>query len=146
MAGTTDRTSSDRPAVSASRRPRPRPGSGWASRQVAAMAAAWDRGERVTAAEVLDGYPDVDAEAAVRLIFEEVCLRREAGLEVVSAEVVRRHPRWGPELQALLDCDRLLRPSGAIADAPAVGGTLGPFLLLAELGRGASGRTYLATE
>src|SRR5262249_58063506 len=32
------------------------------------------------------------------------------------------------------------------AELPEVGQTLGPFLLRAELGRGASGRTYLASE
>src|SRR5207249_1059747 len=81
-----------------------------------------------------------------RLIFEETGLRREAGLEVVTAEVVRQYPRWKDELQALFDCDRLLRPSGTIAAYPEVGEALGPFLLLDELGRGASGRTYLATD
>jgi serine/threonine protein kinase/Tfp pilus assembly protein PilF len=123
-----------------------RPGSGWVSRQVSAMAAAWERGERISAAEILARYPDLDTEAAIRLIFEEVCLRREAGLEADTAEVVRRYPRWGDELQALFDCDRLLRPSGALASFPEVGETLGPFRLLSELGRGASGRTFLATD
>ena len=65
---------------------------------------------------------------------------------IPSAEVVSQYPRWGDELRDLLDCDRLLRPSGALAAYPEVGDTLGPFLLLAELGRGAAGRTYLATD
>jgi serine/threonine protein kinase/Flp pilus assembly protein TadD len=125
---------------------RGRPGSGWVSRQVSALAAAWERGERISAAEILARYPDLDTEAAIRLIFEEACLRREAGLEADTAEVVRRYPQWGDELQALFDCDRLLRPSGALASFPEVGETLGPFRLLSELGRGASGRTFLATD
>src|SRR5947209_2316570 len=118
----------------------------WASRQVAAMADAWERGERVTAAEILRRHPDLDTEAAIRLVYEEVCLRREAGLEVDTAEVVRQYPRWADELQDLFDCDRLLGPTGAIAAFPEVGETLGPFRLLAELGRGASGRTFLAID
>src|SRR4051794_27742234 len=105
----------------------PAPVSGWASRQVEAMTAAWARGEQVTAAEVLERYPDVDGESAIRLIFEEVCLRREAGLGVDSDEVVRRHPQWGDELRALFDCDRLLGPSAAFTGFPEVGETLGPF-------------------
>ena len=129
--------------------PRPRPPGpeeGWASRQVAAMAAAWARGEPVTAAEVITRHPGLDAEAAIRLIYEEASLRREAGLEVDTAEVLRRFPDWADELRDLFDCDRLLRPSGCRAAFPEVDETLGPFLLLAELGRGASGRTFLATD
>ncbi len=118
----------------------------WATRQVAAMAAAWERGEQVTAAEILDQFPDIDDESAIRMIYEEVCLRREAGLEVETAEIRERYPRWRQEIQDLLDCDHLLGPSGKIAACPGVGESLGPFRLLAELGRGASGRTYLATD
>src|SRR6059058_2312924 len=99
----------------------------WASRQVAAMAAAWERGEHITAGEILRRYPELDTEAAIRLVYEEVCLRREAGLEVDTAEVVRQYPRWADELQDLFDCDRLLGPSGTIAPFPVVGETLGPF-------------------
>ena len=119
---------------------------GWASRQVAAMAAAWGRGERVTAFEILRDHPEVGDEDAIRLIFEETLLRREAGLDVDSAEVVRQFPRWAAELRALFDCDRLLRPGGASAGFPEVGERLGTFLLSEELGRGASGRTYLAAD
>ncbi|MDG3008070.1 protein kinase domain-containing protein [Paludisphaera mucosa] len=123
-------------------------GGGWVSRQVAAMAAAWDRGEPISAAEVLERHPELDAEAAVRLIYEEVALRREAGLEVDTSEVVRRHPRWGDELRDLFACDRLIRSSGPAlgADLPEAGESLGSFVLLEELGRGASGRTFLATD
>lgn len=121
-------------------------GESWASRQVAAMAAAWGRGERVTAADVLGRHPGIDDEAAIRLIYEEASLRREAGLEADTAEIVRRYPRWAGELRELFDCDRLLRPPRAPAAFPEAGEALGPFLLLAELGRGAAGRTFLATD
>lgn len=110
------------------------------------MAEAWDRGERITAAEVLELHPEIDDEAAIRLIYEEACLRRDAGLDAETAEIVRRHPRWGEELQKLFDCDRLLRPSSADAIFPEAGDTLGPFRLLSELGRGAAGRTFLASD
>jgi eukaryotic-like serine/threonine-protein kinase len=118
----------------------------WATRQVEAMAAAWERGERISAAQVLEQFPDVDEESAIRVIYEEVCLRREAGLDVETAEILDRYPRWRQEIQDLLECDRLLGPSGKIAACPEVGEDLGSFRLLAELGRGASGRTYLATD
>ncbi|MDB5351627.1 MAG: rqkA [Planctomycetota bacterium] len=119
---------------------------GWVSREVEALVSAWERGERATVQEVLDRRPDLDAEAAIRLIYEETCLRREAGQELGTDEVVGRYPRWGVELRALLECDRLIRSPHAIAEFPEVGEALGTFLLLAELGRGASGRTYLASD
>ena len=110
------------------------------------MAQAWDRGERVSASEIMGRFPDIPSEAAIRLIYEEVCLHREAGLPVDTDEVVRRHPRWSEKLQAMLECDRLLRPSGTVISYPEVGEALGPFLLLTLLGKGASGRTFLATD
>jgi serine/threonine protein kinase/Flp pilus assembly protein TadD len=133
------------PRSSSARGPGPED-EGWASRQVAALAAAWGRGERITAAEVLGRHPGIDDEAAIRLIYEEASLRRESGLGGDTSEVVRRYPRWAGELRELFDCDRLLRPPRAPAAFPGAGEALGPFLLLAELGRGAAGRTFLATD
>jgi serine/threonine protein kinase/tetratricopeptide (TPR) repeat protein len=115
------------------------------SDHVAALASAWERGERLTAAEILERYPDLDDEAAIRLIYEETCLHREAGIELDTADVLRRYSRWADELAALFECDRLLGPADDTALVEP-GATLGPFLLLDELGRGASGRTFLATE
>ena len=45
------------------------------------MAAAWRRGERHAAEHYLDRHPELldPPEGAVRLIYEEVCLRREHG-------------------------------------------------------------------
>src|SRR5947209_7617981 len=120
--------------------------SAWVSGQVEAMVAAWARGEWVGVEEVLARRPGLGDEAAVRLIYEEVGLRREAGQEVPTSEVVGRFPRWKGELEVLLRCDRLLRPSARVGRFPEVGERLGPFRLVAELGRGASGRTYLGTE
>src|SRR4051812_14768158 len=107
-------------------------GEGWASQQVAAMAAAWARGGPIAAEAWIAGRPGLDAEAAVRLIYEEVCLRREAGEVVRPAEVMGRFPQWREELEVLFGCDRLLQPRpGAGAVFPEVGETLGTFRLLA---------------
>jgi eukaryotic-like serine/threonine-protein kinase len=121
------------------------PGSAWVADRVEELVAAWRSGERATAGDVLARHPGLGGEAAVRLIYEEVCLRRESGEEVATAEVVARYPRWKAELERLLSCDRLLRPR-APARFPDVGGCLGEFRLLSELGRGAAGRTYLAAQ
>src|SRR4051794_19140368 len=114
--------------------------SSWISRQVEALASAWARGGRVTAEKLLGQNPRIGDEAAIRLIYEEVCLRRESGQEVATTEVVGRFPRWKDELEILLGCERLLRPLSRVAVFPDVGDDLGPFRLLTELGRGASGK------
>ena len=94
------------------------------SRQVEAMVAAWRRGERPTAEQFLARHPELGTEAALRLIYEEVCLRQEAGLEVDPAELVGRFPQWKAELEVLLDCHRLMQP--ALAPAALPGGGRGP--------------------
>ncbi|MFO0909832.1 MAG: serine/threonine-protein kinase [Isosphaeraceae bacterium] len=115
----------------------------WVSRQVEALVSAWERGDEHPAAAILARFPEIAAEPAVRLIYEEYCLRREAGLDVDPNALLACYPQWAAEIQAVLSADRLLGP---VARFPQVGESVGPFDLLAELGRGASGRTYLATE
>lgn len=118
------------------------------SAQIEAMAAAWQRGESISAAEILARSPSIDSESAIRLIYEEACLRRDAGQPVDTSVILARHPRYQEQLQALLDCDRLLRPPQDSHPTPTLepGARLGPFLLLKELGRGAVGRTFLASD
>jgi serine/threonine protein kinase len=118
----------------------------WISKEVQTMVSAWSRGERVSAIDVLARHPGLDDEAAVRLIYEEVCLRRESGQDVATTEVVNRYSRWKDELEVLLGCDRMLRPFSRVAVFPSAGEELGSFRLLEELGQGASGKTYLAAE
>jgi serine/threonine protein kinase len=121
-------------------------GGNWVSREVKAMISAWERGKKLTAEDVLGRHAEVDTESAIRLIYEETCLRRESGQQVGTAEVVARFPRWKSELAALFECDRLFQPPGAIVDYPTVGEMLGSFRLRAELGRGRCGCTFLASE
>src|SRR4051795_3973016 len=70
-----------------------------ATHQAEAMVAAWRRGERPRAEEFLARVPGLGEEAALRLIYEEICLRQEAGLEVDPDEFVARFPRWRAELE-----------------------------------------------
>src|SRR5262249_41424032 len=114
----------------------------------AEMAAAWRRGERVPVEEYLGRHPELldSAEGAVRLVYEEVCLRQEFGEEITAAAVLRRFPQWANELAVLLDCHRLVRTPLATPQFPEVGEALGDFRLTAELGRGRQARVFLATQ
>ncbi len=116
-------------------------------RLVREMASAWARGECPRAEDYLARYPDLcgNPEAAVRLIYEEVCLREDLGQRVSPQEVVSRFPQWQAELEVLLDCHQLLNAAEE-PSFPEVGETLGGFRLLAVLGSGAEGRVYLGSQ
>ena len=110
--------------------------------------AAWKRGDRPPAEVFLDRHPRLkeQPEAAIRLIYEEVCLRQGEGQEVPLSELVRRFPQWRSELEVVLDCDRLLGGVPGSPALPVAGESLGDFVLVAELGRGARGRCFLAAQ
>ena len=114
--------------------------------QVEEMVAAWRRGERPLAEDILARHPDLGDDAAIRLIYEEVCLRQEVGEDVDPAEIARRFPQWCDELAMLLDCRRLMESAPARVVFPHVGELLAGFRLIAELGRGAAGRVFLAAQ
>src|SRR5262245_65417716 len=69
------------------------------------MGSRWQRGERPTAEEFFDRHPELwkQPEAAMQLIYEEICLRQEHG-EPDAAAVIARFPQWRPSLEALLAC------------------------------------------
>jgi serine/threonine protein kinase/tetratricopeptide (TPR) repeat protein len=118
------------------------------ARLVEDFAAAWQCGERPPAEAFLDRHRLVSSqpEAAIRLIYEEVCLRQVEGEAVPLSELVERFPQWQAELELLLDCDRLISALPTPPTFPEIGEPLGDFLLMAELGRGARGRCFLATQ
>lgn len=112
------------------------------------MAAAWRRGERPCVEDYLQHYPDLLAhpEAAAELICEEVNLRWELEGNADSESVLRRFPQWREQLEVLLACQRLLSEEPLVPTFPELGTIFGDFRLVAELGRGAQGRVYLATQ
>jgi serine/threonine protein kinase len=123
------------------------PDSAMATRLVEQLTAAWESGREMLAEEVLADHPGAaeDRDLLIPLIYEEICLRQKAGQESASVRVLKRFPQWRTELELLVDCHHLLE-----ADRPPlfpeVGERLGDFQLLAELGRGARGRVFLASQ
>ncbi len=112
------------------------------------FAAEWAGPERQPVEQFLKRHPLLTAQpdAAVRLIYEEFCLRRREGQQPSLSELVQRFPQWQSELEVLLECDRLLGDGPGPPNFPESGETLGDFLLTAELGRGARGRCFLAAQ
>lgn len=108
---------------------------------------AWRRGACSSLEEFLAQRPSLKlaAAAAVQLVCEEIWLRQEAGESIESAEILRRFPQWRAELELLLACYGLFEDE-AEAEFPVAGDELGDFRLLAELGRGANGRVFLASQ
>jgi serine/threonine protein kinase/Flp pilus assembly protein TadD len=119
-----------------------------AARLVGEMIQRWRQGERLLPEDFLARHPELweHPEAAADLIYEELCLRQEYGPEVPVEQVLRRFPQWRPQLEVLFDCQRVLGPRRAAPRFPEAGESLGDFLLLAELGRGAQGPVFLASQ
>jgi len=110
------------------------------------MLSAWQAGSTRLAEEWLDRHPEVKAkpELAVRVIYEELCLREEHGESVDLEELHRRFPQFREALSLLLSCHRLMNSDAP--SFPVAGEQLGEFHLLRELGRGGLGRVFLATQ
>ena len=111
------------------------------------MRRRWRAGDRPLVEDYLAAHAELRdrPESAIELLYEELCLRQECGEEAPPADVLRRFPQWAEQLRALVDCHRLLE-GGTAPRFPAPGERLGDFMLLAELGRGAAGRVFLATQ
>ena len=119
-----------------------------AAKLVAEMIQRWRQGERLLAEDFLARHPELweHPAAAADLIYEELCLRQEYGPEMPVEQLLLRFPQWRPQLEVLFDCQRILGPRRAAPRFPAAGEFLGDFLLLAELGGGAHGRVFLASQ
>jgi serine/threonine protein kinase/Flp pilus assembly protein TadD len=129
----------------------PAGGQGWATlaeRLAEEMALCWRQGERPTAADFLAQYEELKADprAAFTMICEEICLREDYGQEKEAREVLNGFPEWRSQVDALLDHYRGSRQGRGSPGFPAAGEAWTDFQLVAELGRGANGRVFLALE
>jgi serine/threonine protein kinase/Flp pilus assembly protein TadD len=112
------------------------------------MAAAWKRGERPRAEDFLDRHPELwdRPDEAMRLVYEEICLRQEHGEPDAAGGVIARFPRWQARLERLLDCHHMLNSGPPRSSDVNAGDHVGEFRLLGELGRGAAGGVFLASQ
>ena len=111
------------------------------------MADEWRAGIGRPAETWLAELPELTAnpEDAVRIVYEEYCLREESGEQVDSQQYYCRFPQWHDALAIVLKCHDLLRKNDQ-PQFPQAGEVLGELRLMSELGRGALGRVFLATQ
>jgi serine/threonine protein kinase/Tfp pilus assembly protein PilF len=139
------------------------------------MAQRWQAQERAAVEWYRDRYPELDGEALVSLIYEEYCLREEAGEAPEAAEYDERFPAVAASFRAVLEIHNLVqqgqgrgssrakstlmgagrgtststsrRPApSARTPLPDVGQTIAGFHLVEELGRGSFARVFRAEE
>lgn len=117
------------------------------SRLADEMIARWHGGEHPPAEEYFDRHPELwlHPDAALELIAEELALREEHGRSITVNELAGRFPRWQQQVETLWHCQKVL-PCKPDTRALSVGDELGGFRLVIELGRGANGRVFLATQ
>ena len=112
------------------------------------MSRRWEQGDQVLAEELLNRHQELwhQPEGAIELVYEEICLRKAHGHADCAAPVLARFPQWRQRLEVMLECHRLLEVPAGAAEFPQVGETIAGYYLLEQLGRGASGRVFLATQ
>jgi len=112
------------------------------------LTAGWRCGERPIAEDLLKeasdlvGFPD----AAILVVKEEIRRRREYGPPPEVEEYRRRFPEWANDLQPLFDSYCTISETDASVVFPVCGETVVGCRLVAELGRGAQGRVFLAAQ
>jgi tetratricopeptide (TPR) repeat protein len=108
----------------------------------------WGKGERPLAESYLDKQPELweRPDVGLELIAEELVLRAEHGEPLSDEDLLQRFPRWQAQVRVLLECQRTLGPQLVAPRFPNAGERVGDFELLSELGRGAHGRVFLATQ
>lgn len=112
------------------------------------MHARWAKGDRVRVEDYIASHPALldDPDAALGLIYEELCLCESQGESRTLDSMVERFPQWEVRLKRLFDCRSLLDSGSGSVQFPECGDVLGPFHLVAELGQGKHGKVFLATE
>jgi len=115
----------------------------------------WRAQEQCPIESYRNRYPELDSESLVVLVYEEYCLREEAGESPEAAEYRARFPDIADSFREVLEIHDLFGRARALASRgpcqngtplPETGQTIAGFRLVEELGRGAFARVYLAEE
>ena len=114
----------------------------------------WRAGREVDAAAAIQrlGGATVHRSVVVSLAYEEYCLLKEAGVEVDTEEFLRKFPNVSRALRYQMGVHMALSNQGILSDLeslpewPEVGDLIAGFLLIEELGQGAFGRVFRASE
>jgi serine/threonine protein kinase/Flp pilus assembly protein TadD len=120
------------------------------------IVARWREGAPVDAAAEIDQHPELhqDRSAVLDLLYEEYCLRAEAGQEVEVDSLCERFPDVAHSLRKLIQAHEYLQQNPHLwaaqqAEAlrwPEPGNVFLGYDLIGELGRGAFARVFLASE
>jgi serine/threonine protein kinase len=93
---------------------------------------------------VLAGVAGPSPALVLRLAFEEVCLRRDAGEPDAAGQLAGRFPALAGQIRQMAAFHDLVAEPPTHFPVPRE--SLGEFRLVSELGRGAAGRVYLAAQ
>ncbi|HEV3417764.1 MAG TPA: hypothetical protein VG056_13145, partial [Pirellulales bacterium] len=126
---------------------------GSSSSPISEYVARWRRGEAPSAQAVLRAHPELATQKSVvlDLAYEEYCLRTEAGEQIAPSTFCDQFPTYRKSLERLLDVHELFGANafGALARGivwPRSGEEFLGFQLREELGKGALGRVFLASQ
>jgi serine/threonine protein kinase/tetratricopeptide (TPR) repeat protein len=117
--------------------------------------AAWQRGDTPPAESYLERLDPADISGAIELIYREYCLVEERSAAPDPNDYFRRFPRHRDALERLFwlhrECSssllgRWIEAPTDDSRLPAVGDSVGPFVLQRELGRGSFARVFLAEQ
>ncbi|MFO0949044.1 MAG: tetratricopeptide repeat protein [Planctomycetota bacterium] len=119
-----------------------------ASEVARSLAENWEKGVHERAEHFFNSHPELrgNTEAALRVIYEEICLRMEAGETIDAAELHQRFPEYSQELEVVLAGHEFVESASAEPKWPVVGEVLGEFRINSEIARGGGGRVFLAED
>ena len=113
----------------------------------------WRGGARPDAAKFLSANPDVRERKslAMDLIYEEYCLRNEAGETLVPSTFCQKFPAYRQSLQRLIDVHQFLDAQPEVVEEkkwkwPEPGDSVLGFKIIQKLGEGAIAKVYLAQQ